>query len=144
MNQGIHINDIFMWTHSVEDIRKFYSGSLGLEHDFYEPDKTKFGNAYIVYKFGDQSLHFINRIKDHIPVNKWTYQQSSQIEFGVERISFTIEMPRAQLETAAKKIIGSDIPHYQDSIEHRVGYSALTVRDPMGNTLDLYYKHKKT
>ena len=118
----------------------FYSGILGLQEAWYETDKSEHGNAYLAYKFGNQTLHFINRNKNHLPATDWAYQPSSEIVGGAERLSFTIEMPREQLEQISQKIIGSEIPHYQGAIEARNGYSALTVRDPMGNTLDLYYK----
>lgn len=140
MNDGIHINDIFMWTYSIDKMREFYSGVLGLKEAWYETDKSEYGNAYLAYKFGNQTLHFINRAEDHQPFTDWAYQPSSEISGGAERLSFTLEMSREHLEQISPKIFGSDIPHYQDKIDERDGYSALTVRDPMGNTLDLYYK----
>ncbi len=144
MNQGIHINDIFMWASDVEAMRAFYSGVLGFQEMWSELDKSKDGSVYVVYRFGNQNLHFINRSEAQQAHHGWAYQPSSTIADGDERLSFTIEMPRERLEKIAKHILSSDdIPHYQTGIEERDGYDALTVRDPMGNTLDLYAKQDR-
>ncbi|MHA2032233.1 MAG: VOC family protein [Candidatus Kariarchaeaceae archaeon] len=142
VNHGIHINDLFIWCNNVDEMKMFYSELIGLNEVWYDPE-PKTGPPYIVYKLGNnQSLHFIGR-SNKIEVNQnWSYQPSSEIESGIEKFSWTLELSKYLLEEIVQRLGENQIQTFQKEITTRSGYSAISVLDPMGNTIDLYYLHK--
>ena len=142
-NLGVHINDLFMWCNDVNKTREFYSNILGLIEGWYDPN-PKSGPPYIVYKMSNnQSLHFLQRSLNSKSDTNWSYQPSSTISNGLQKFSWTLEVSKSKAEEIQNRIKQNSIKSFQGSIETRSGYSALTILDPMGNTIDLYYLHSE-
>jgi catechol-2,3-dioxygenase len=141
MSDKIHINDLFLWCNSIDEIRSFYSEILSLK-EIWIDQSPKSRAPYVVYELSNkQKLHFLQKSINVDPVDRWSFQSSSEIPGGTENFSWTLEFPKSILEAVMMRIKENNIPTYQENIESRSGYSAVTVRDPMGNTIDLYYLH---
>ena len=140
-NAGVHINDLFMWCNDINAIRQFYTEILGLIEGWYDP-KPELGPPYVVYKLANnQSLHFLKKNETDITDENWSYQSSSAIPNGIEKTSWTLNVSKSTADEILKRIQQRGAKSYQETIESRSGYSAITLLDPMGNTIDLVYLH---
>lgn len=137
---GIHINDLFLWCNDIEKMRQFYTDILGLKEESYQPNASNYGHQWLSYELSNgQKLVFNSRSKTLPQTKDWSYQPSSMIDTGIEKFSWTLEMPTKHFRQVVKRLKQNEYTTFQVEPEERSGYTALTILDPMGNTIDLYH-----
>ena len=69
------------------------------------------------------------------------HQLKRIIESGIEKFSWTLETLKVKFEDIVERLENKKFKIYKQNTKIRTGYTAVTVLDPMGNTIDLYYSH---
>ncbi|MCY3412500.1 MAG: VOC family protein [Candidatus Heimdallarchaeota archaeon] len=131
------IADIFLPCQDVTAMREFYSNCIGFTEESFA-DEEQFG--YLTYKLGDQFLVIFRDVQSKmidgwstVPTAKgdhsftsWTIRTENQEEF--DRVVANLQKHGYQAKQIEPQLKGT--------------YYSYTVKDPMGNTLDVYFDTK--
>jgi hypothetical protein len=131
---------LFLVANDLSQIRHFYSDVVGLiENSYFEDDK--FG--WISYHMNGLEMDWF-RADNPLPVvDEWTMQPG--YPGGTkEMISWAIEIDETKFFEVVEKCKGEKYPIFQEEPQFRQdSYWGFSVRDPMGNTVELYYVPQK-
>jgi catechol 2,3-dioxygenase-like lactoylglutathione lyase family enzyme len=132
----INIRFLYCMCNDVKTVKAFYSEVLGMKEMSFRDDEN-FG--WVVYDTEGLQLMFF-RWDSALPVEtRWAWQPGDFREDGAPLMSFSVEYPEEDLRAVVKRVrdaagvAATPAPTWRQN-----SYWGWTVRDPMGNTLELY------
>lgn len=134
------IRFIYIFANDVEEMRKFYTGILGLTETSYLNEKD-FG--WINYGMGDFEF-MIFRTDQKIPtLSEWQAQPGYEGGTGYLP-SWSVFVDHSCFESVIQKCRDAGLKLFQEKPEWRQDcYWGFTVADPMGNTVEIYTQQPK-
>ena len=138
MTENLHarVNFIYVFANDLPKMRHFYTDLLGMDECGYFED-DKFG--WLCYQMeGFQMMWFRPETEMQIPA-KWAAQTG--YPEGTEDVgSWSVKIPQANFKEVILKLKEENVPIFKEEPELRQeSYMGFTVKDPMGNTVELYY-----
>ncbi|HEX9744245.1 MAG TPA: VOC family protein [bacterium] len=131
-----NIEFLFATCNDVDEMRHFYTDIVGMEELSYMNEEDW---GWLVYQC--EGLQFmIFRAEEEVPViDEFTWQPGpgGGPRFGV---SWSIEVPDYSFDRIVETLMGEGIESLAGGPEWlRESYWGITVLDPMGNTVEIYY-----
>ncbi|HXK52169.1 MAG TPA: VOC family protein [Caldisericia bacterium] len=138
---NVKLGFLYFFANDLPSMRHFYTDILGLNECNYFED-SQFG--WLCYQMESFQMMWF-RSSTKIPIlNDWA-DQPGYSKGILEVPSWSIQMNETQFQDTINTIKEEGYPIFQDAPELRQdSYWGFTVRDPMGNTVELYYIPKKT
>ncbi|HOI25420.1 MAG TPA: hypothetical protein PK581_07505 [Caldisericia bacterium] len=131
---------LFMIANDLPEIRHFYTDVIGLpENSYFEDDA--FG--WLSYHMGDLEMDWFRADTPQAISSEWACQPG--YSGGTREVtSWAIEIEESKFEEVVEKCKEEKYPLFQEEPQFRQeSYWGFTVRDPMGNTVELYYVPSK-
>ena len=127
---------LYGFLNDVSEMRAFYSDRLALKETSYT-DTEEWG--WLAYDLEGTQLMFF-RLDGKTPVPEgWAWQPGETIEEAVPRMSFSILYTLDQLREAVKRLKDGKVDAQTPDPTWRQGsYWGWTIRDPMGNTIEVF------
>ena len=129
------ISTVFFWCNSVKEVRAFYSGVLGLAESFGDDAQ---GVAYDLSGAGEAQQFFFLPGPEPLPVQReWAMSPS----FSGDKIaipSWVVEVAPADFDTVVARAQASEVTFHPDGESGWDGHRQIYLKDPMGNTVELY------
>lgn len=131
-----NIRFLYAMCHDVTAMRAFYSDVLGMSEVSFRDDED-FG--WVVYDTEGLQLMFF-KWDGELPVEtRWAWQPGEAPEHSAPLMSFSIEYPEDDLRDAVERVRAAAAPSATPAPTWRQNsYWGWTVRDPMGNTIELF------
>jgi catechol 2,3-dioxygenase-like lactoylglutathione lyase family enzyme len=128
------INTLYYYCNDVARMRHFYIHLLGLEETFYQ-DTEKAG--WLTMQVGEVNVVFVRGAARPVPA-----AFAKQLGFAggtLENPSWVLDLPAPAFDAAAQRLQQAGAPRLTPApTEPQPGYRQFVVRDPMGNTIELY------
>ncbi|MCE9636847.1 MAG: VOC family protein [Planctomycetes bacterium] len=129
------IRFLFNVCNDVEAMRRFYVDDLGLKQDSFQ-DTPEFGWLSLQCE-GFQAMWF--RADNPQPIARMWAMQPGWQGGTAEVVSWGIWVPEAEFAAVFERLAKSGAPLFRAVPEWRQnGYWGLSVRDPMGATIEVY------
>lgn len=132
----INIRFLYSMCNDVKAIRAFYTDVLGMKEMSFRDDENF---SWVVYDTEGLQLMFF-RWDGNIPVEaRWAWQPGEAPENAAPIMSFSLEYPEEDLRPLVARVreaaaaTATPKPTWRQN-----SYWGWTVRDPMGNTLELF------
>lgn len=131
-----NVRFVYSMCNDVKVMQAFYSDVLGMSELSFRDDEN-FG--WLVYDTEGFQLMFF-RWDSELPVEeRWAWQPGDFREDGAPLMSFSLEYPEDELKTVVKRIRDAGGVTATDNPTWRqMSYWGWTVKDPMGNTIELF------
>jgi predicted lactoylglutathione lyase len=131
---------LYLLANDLKALRHFYSDLLDMKENSYYEDE-KFG--WLSYHQEGLEMDWF-RAEKPIPIIEEWAMQPGYPGGTKEVISWSIEIDESVFPSLIEKIKLEGIPVFQEKPEFRQDtYWGFSVKDPMGNTVELYYMPKK-
>ena len=132
---AVSIKFIYMSCNDLEAMRAFYSELLGMQESSYRNDEEY---AWLVYNCG--SFQFMVFPAGYqLPVLDDWGMQPGWAGGTLEVTSWSIEVPEASYAETVTRLSAAGLPTYADQPQWcQDSYWSFPVRDPMGNTVEVY------
>jgi catechol 2,3-dioxygenase-like lactoylglutathione lyase family enzyme len=125
----------------VSAMRAFYTEVLGMKELSFRDDEN-FG--WCVYDTEGLQLMFFRWDTELPPEQRWAWQPGEAPEDSAPLMSFSIEYPEADLRAVVKRVREADAAAATETPTWRqMSYWGWTVKDPMGNTIELFSSVKE-
>lgn len=128
-----NVRFVYNFCNDLAAMRRFYTGLLGLDEAGYSED-----HRYLAYRSEGFQLMFF-RPDAEVPVKKgWADQPT--YEGGSEYVtSWSVEVPEEEFAAAVERLRAAGVESFAAEPDWRVdSYWGFTVKDPMGNTVEVY------
>ncbi|MDD4664150.1 MAG: VOC family protein [Caldisericia bacterium] len=131
---------LYLLANDLKALRHFYSDLLNMQENSYYEDE-QFG--WLSYHADGIEMDWFRTEKPLPVIEEWAMQPG--YPGGTkEVISWSIEIDEGVFPDLIEKIKLEKIPVFQEKPEFRQdSYWGFSVKDPMGNTVELYYVPKK-
>jgi len=132
----VNIRFLFNVCNDIDAVRHFYTDILGMKEQAYMNDEN-FG--YISYECEGGVYFMFFRADEKLPVlSEWACQPG-WAGGTLETYSWGIEIPEEMFAGVYQKLKDEGAPLFKPEPEWRQeSYWGLSVRDPMGNTIEVY------
>ncbi|MCA8916213.1 MAG: hypothetical protein KDB90_12455 [Planctomycetes bacterium] len=132
----INVRFLYSMCTDVKVMRDFYSDVLGMKELSYRDDEN-FG--WVVYDTEGFQLMFF-RWDTELPVGeRWAWQPGDFREDGAPLMSYSIEYPEDDLHDVVARVREAGaVAATPKPTWRQMSYWGWTVRDPMGNTIELF------
>lgn len=132
----VNVRFLYVMCNDVGLMRDFYSDVLGMSELNFRDDEN-FGWA--VYDTEGFQLMFF-RWDSELPFDeRWAWQPGEAPENSAPLMSFSLEYPEDELREVVKRVREVDLPTATDKPTWRQNsYWGWTIKDPMGNTIELF------
>jgi catechol 2,3-dioxygenase-like lactoylglutathione lyase family enzyme len=132
----INVRFLYSMCNDVKVMRAFFTDVLGMKELSFRDDEN-FG--WVVYDTEGLQLMFF-RWDGQLQIEaRWAWQPGEAPENAAPLMSFSIEYPEEDLRTVVKRVREAVTPAATEKPTWRQNsYWGWTVRDPMGNTIELY------
>jgi catechol 2,3-dioxygenase-like lactoylglutathione lyase family enzyme len=132
---------VFTVCNDIDEVRHFYTDLLGMQEDGYMNDEN-FG--YLSYECEGGVYFMFFRADEKLPVlDEWA-SQPGWAGGTLEVNSWAIQIPYEDFAEVYEKLKGEGFPLFKPEPEWRQdSYWGLSVRDPMGNTVEVYTTPKE-
>jgi catechol 2,3-dioxygenase-like lactoylglutathione lyase family enzyme len=136
-----NIRFLFNVCNDIDEVRHFYTDLLGMEEDGYMNDEN-FG--YLSYECEGGVYFMFFRAVEKLPVlDEWASQPGWPGR-TLEVNSWAIQIPYEDFAEVYEKLKGEGVTLFKPEPEWRQdSYWGLSVRDPMGNTVEVYATPKE-
>ena len=132
----VNLRFVYCMCSDVSAVREFYSGLLGMEELGFM-DTDQFGWAG--YDSEGMQLMFFRWDEDLPARTGWDWQPGDGAG-EAPGMSFSIELPEEESAELVEKIGQAELQRMSETPTWRQGsYWGWTVRDPAGNTVELYW-----
>lgn len=134
---GVNIKYIYNMCNDIEQIRKFYTHTIGMKEKAYRDDE-KYG--WVLYESEGLDFMFFKADKDIPVISEFAWQPGGGGGYA-EISSWTLSMDKETFEKAYEKIkVNKYYTRHREPIWLQDCYWAIIVKDPMGNTVELSYE----
>jgi len=132
----INIRFLYAMCNDVKAIKTFYTDVLGMKEMSFRDDEN-FG--WVVYDTEGLQLMFF-RWDSALPVeSRWAWQPGEAPDNAAPLMSFSLEYPEEDLRAVVDRVREAAAPTATPNPTWRQSsYWGWTVRDPMGNTIELF------
>jgi catechol 2,3-dioxygenase-like lactoylglutathione lyase family enzyme len=132
----VNVRFLYVMCNDVGLMRDFYSDVLGMSELNFRDDEN-FGWA--VYDTEGFQLMFF-RWDNELPFDeRWAWQPGEAPENSAPLMSFSLEYPEDELREVVKRVREVDLPTATEKPTWRQNsYWGWTIKDPMGNTIELF------
>ncbi|MHC4930741.1 MAG: VOC family protein [Planctomycetota bacterium] len=136
MAPRLNIRFVYGICNDVAAMRAFYSDLLGME-ELQFMDEEPFG--FLVYQSEGFQLMFFRSMHGELPVpEEWSWQPGDGAGDGAA-LSWSLLVPEEEFRELTGRVKESACPKQTDQPTWRQdSYWGWTVKDPMGNTVELY------
>lgn len=132
----VNIRFLYAFCNDVAEMRAFYTDLLGMQEAAFVDDE---GFGWLAYKVEGLELMFFRWDENLPPEEKWAWQPGETFDAAVPMMSFSIEFPMDRYRQVVESLTEKDVTSQKPKPNWRQkSYWGWTVKDPMGNTLDLY------
>jgi catechol 2,3-dioxygenase-like lactoylglutathione lyase family enzyme len=132
----VNVRFLFNLCNDIDEVRHFYTDLLGMQERAYMNDEN-FG--YLSYKCEGGVCFMFFRAGEELPVlAEWAWQPG-WAGGTLEINSWAIQIPQEDFAEVYGKLKEEGVPLFKPEPEWRQdSYWGLSVRDPMGNTVEVY------
>ena len=137
----VHLRFAFHFANDLAAMRRFYGEGLGMKELMFVDEERA---GFLVYQTEGLQLMFFRSEKPLPVADAWASQPGW--EGGtVEIDSWGIEVPEKDLGRTVERLRSLGAPFFRSDPEWRqTSYWGVSVRDPMGRTIEVYSVPKKT
>lgn len=138
----VNIRFLYAWCNDINDTRKFYTNLLGLLETS-AVDNKEFG--WLCYQCTGMQFMFFRAEQKLAIEQRWADQPGEMAPGAVPIMSFSIEIPADDFKATVRRLSDARVkaaakyPTWRQS-----SYWGWTVKDPMGNTVEVYCTPKVT
>jgi hypothetical protein len=136
----VHLRFAFHFANELAPVRRFYGEGLGMQELMFVDEERA---GFLVYETEGLQLMFF-RSEQPLPVrDDWASQPGW--EGGTSEIdSWGIEVPEKELASTIERLRSLGAPFFKADPEWRqTSYWGVSVKDPMGRTIEVYSVPKK-
>jgi catechol 2,3-dioxygenase-like lactoylglutathione lyase family enzyme len=133
-----NVRFVYTFCNDLAAMRRFYTDLLGLDEAGYSED-----HRYLCYQCEGFQLMFF-RPHAEVPVKEgWADQPA--YDGGSEYVaSWSVEVPAEELAATVERLRAAGVESFAAEPDWRVNsYWGFTVKDPMGNTVEVYATPKE-
>ncbi len=142
----VQIKYLYAYANDLEAMRKFYTELVGMKQGAFRNDQW----GWLVYDCGGFQLMFFRSEPPLAPMpaeTRWALQpgwNDGEIRDGAEIISWSIQVPEEDFAgTIAGLIEAGSECYYEKPMWFQDSYWGFPVRDPMGNTVEIFCTPKE-
>ncbi len=131
----IHLRFAFHFANDLGPMRRFYGEGLGMTELMFVDEEPA---GFLVYETEGLQLMFFRSEKPLLVADDWASQPGW--EGGAAEVdSWGIEVPEKELGRTVERLRGLGAPFFKKDPEWRqTSYWGVSVRDPMGRTIEVY------
>ena len=132
----VNVRFLYAMCNDVKAMQAFYTDVLGMSELSFRDDEN-FG--WLVYDSEGFQLMFFRWDTDMPIEQRWVWQPGEAPDVSAPLMSFSLEYPEEDLKAVVKRVREAGAPAVTESPTWRQNsYWGWTVRDPMGNTIELF------
>lgn len=140
----VKLNYLYAYANDIEAMRKFYTELVGMNEGSYRNDEQW---GWLTYKCGDFELMFF-RFETPVPAEtRWASQpgwDDGTIENVAFVVSWSIFVPFDRFTETVKRLKDAGVVCYYPKPQWlQDSYWGFPVKDPMGNTVEIYTEGHK-
>ena len=126
---------LFAMCQDLDAVREFYTDAVGLQELSFRNDEDW---GWLHYDCGGVAMTF-NRAEADMPAREGFAWQPGGGTGEMPEVSWGIEIPEDDFEATVERVKNTGAPCQTDAPEWRQeSYWGFTVKDPAGNTVELY------
>lgn len=143
----VRIKYIYTYANDLDAMRVFYTELLGMKEGAFRNDEQW---GWLTYDCGGFQLMFFRSEPPHGPVpveTRWAQQpgwNDGEVRDGAQIFSWSVLVPESAFAETVARLIAAGIETYFDKPQwFQDSYWGFPLRDPMGNTVEIYSETKE-